>query len=201
MGVSSYVPPRVRGPAPCANAQTYLGARSSLRQHDGGWGDPHTEKLRPLILWRLIRLSRRALGLLGPVADHQLDWGRVAHETSLPFKRPRRRRPRRPREGCDGTSGRAFGRRPVLLTAHRDALGGRRSTRGWERPSSPPTWLPRTASSAVCRVYFASLRPVSSIATGVSVRLCASTPTTTMVYDLLDRFNGVALGRPGTRLY
>jgi hypothetical protein len=25
----------------------------------------------------------------------------------------------------------------------------------------------------VCRVYFASLRPVSSIATGVSVRLCA----------------------------
>ena len=48
--------PRFPCSYPCANAQTYLGARSALRRHDGGWGDPHTEKLRSLILWRLSRV-------------------------------------------------------------------------------------------------------------------------------------------------
>ena len=55
-------------------------AESSLRRHDGGWGDPHTEKLRSLILWRLSRAKTwRAFRLLEQTADHHCDCGRDAH--------------------------------------------------------------------------------------------------------------------------
>ncbi len=105
-----------------------------LRQHDGGWGDSHAEKLRP---HRSLEADRdrvpAAVWLLEQAADHRIRLGESQDEFPVKaFITPERRPLRRARAGGGAPSVRSFVQQRASPTEHQGARGRRGSTGGPE---------------------------------------------------------------------
>src|SRR5947209_3600481 len=146
-GVSPSRPPPARGgvrkETRRVDAQTYLGARSVLRSHDGRWGRPH-EGCGRSFFGGCPEQARGSTRVLGAGRRSSRRWAGARCPPLLPPPTPRRPGP----AGCGGTREPACGRRTGRPAGGPGGRAPARSRRGRVRPSWRRSGPHRRATSA-----------------------------------------------------